>query len=182
MNDTLDWVLKTDVDGFTRHFAAEALPVTIGGDPQADIRLAGVDGLLSIGMLDNVFFVQPSREARNLRIGGEPVAGARKRADGDVGVTDPPRIARALHGARRTLTIEARVTAGDPAPPALEELAREARADDEMAITPIAFRPGAGPAATKRARAGWAAGAAGVAFAVLALLAWFSFTAKSVEL
>ena len=40
MSDTPDWVLKTDVDGFTRHFAAEALPVTIGGDPRADIRLA----------------------------------------------------------------------------------------------------------------------------------------------
>src|SRR5690606_24303272 len=140
------------------------------------------DGLLSIGMLDNVFFVQPSREARNLRIGGEPVTGARKLADGDVVVLDTARIACGLHGSRLTLTLEARVTAGDTAPPDLEELARGARADDEVAITPIAFRPGAAPAATKRARAGWAAGAAGVAFAVLALLAWFSFTAKSVEL
>src|SRR5690606_38484867 len=123
MNDALDWVLKTDVDGFTRHFAAEALPVTIGGDRDADIRLAGVDGTLAIGLLDGVFFVQPSREARNLRIGGEKVAGARKLTDGDVVVLDTARISCALHGARLALDIEARVTAGDTVPPDLEELA-----------------------------------------------------------
>lgn len=182
MSDTRDWILKTDVDGFTRHFAAEALPVTIGGDPRADIRLAGVDGTLSIGMLDGVFFVQPSREARNLRIAGEPVTGARRIADGDVIVLDTARLACALHGAQLTLTIEARVTAGDTAPPDLEELAREARAEEEVAITPIAFRPGAGQRTARRTRPSWAAGIAGVVFAVLALLAWFSFTAKSVEL
>src|SRR5690606_39441708 len=88
MNDNADWVLATDVGGFTRHFAAEALPVTIGGDAHADIRLAGVDGLVSIGMLDGVFFVQPSRDARNVRIAGEPVTGARKLADGEVVALD----------------------------------------------------------------------------------------------
>ena len=182
MNDNADWVLATDVGGFTRHFAAEALPVTIGGDAHADIRLAGVDGLVSIGMLDGVFFVQPSRDARNVRIAGEPVTGARKLADGEVVALDTARIACALAGAKLKLTIEARVTAGDTAPPDLEELAREARTDDEVAITPIAFRPGAAQSASGRKRLSWGAAAAGAGFAVLALLAWFSFTAKSVEL
>jgi formylglycine-generating enzyme required for sulfatase activity len=182
MSDTLDWVLKTDVDGFTRHFAAEALPVTIGGDSQADIRLAGVDGLLSIGMLDGVFFVQPSREARNLRVAGEPINGARKLADGDVVILDTARITCAVRMGRLTLAIEARVTAGDTAPPDLEDLAREARAEEEIAITPIAFRPGTGLGAVRQRRPSWPATATAVAFAVLALLAWLSFTAKSVEL
>ena len=182
MNDMQDWVLKTDVGGFTRHFAAEALPVTIGGEPGADIRLAGVGGTLSIGLLDGVFFVQPSRETRNLRVDGEPVTGARKLADGDVIALDTARLACAVHGAALTLTIEARVTAGDTAPPDLEELAREARADEEVAITPIAFRPSVGEGVERRRRPSWPAAAAGAAFGVLALLAWLSFTAKSVEL
>src|SRR5690606_22177824 len=92
MNDALDWVLKTDVDGFTRHFASEALPVTIGGDPRADSRLGEGDGSRSIGLLDGVFFVQPGREARSLRVGGEPVTGARRLEDGDVVVLDSARI------------------------------------------------------------------------------------------
>src|SRR5690554_4784704 len=107
MNDTTDWVLATDVGGFTRHFAAEALPVTIGGDPRADIRLAGVDGTLSIGALDGVFFVQPNRGAHNLRVAGEPVTGARKLGDGDVIALDTARITCAVGGGKLKLEIEA---------------------------------------------------------------------------
>src|SRR5690606_33902323 len=110
MNDTLDWVLKTDMDGFTRHFAAEALPVTIGGDPQADIRLAGVAGTLSIGTLDGVFFVQPSRDTRGLRAGGEPVTGARRLADGDVIALDAARVTCRVAAGRLSAEIDARVT------------------------------------------------------------------------
>src|SRR5690606_33467839 len=112
----------------------------------------GVDGLLSIGVLDGVFFVQPSSEARNLRVGGEPVTGARKLEDGDVVVLDSARMTCGVRGGRLTVTSEARVTAGDTAPPDLEELAREARADDEVAITPISFRPGASTGAAPQRR------------------------------
>lgn len=182
MSEASDWVLRTNVEGFTRHFAAEALPVTIGGDSDADIRLAGVDGTLSIGMLDGVFFVQPSRETRNLRIAGEPVSGARKLADGDVVALDAARIACRLEDGRLSMDVEARVTAGDTAPPDLEELARETRADDEVAITPVAFRPGQTTPAPRRRRPSFASIAAGLAFAVLAVLAWFAFTARSVSL
>lgn len=182
MSDGFDWVLKTDLGGFTRHFAAEALPLTIGGDALADIRLAGVDSTLSIGLLDGVFFVQPSRDARNVRIAGEPVTGARKLADGDVVALDAARIACRLDGGRLRLEIEARVTAGDTAPPDLEELAREASDAEEVTITPIAFRPGQALRQQRRLRLSWAASAAGIAFAALAVLAWFAFTARSVSL
>lgn len=182
MNDATDWVLKTEVEGFTRHFAVEALPVTIGGDPRADIRLSGVNGTLSVGMLDGVFFIQPTRDTRNLRVAGEHVTGARKLSDGDIVALDTARITCRIDGGRLRLEIDARVTAGDTAPPDLEELAREARSEDEVAITPIAFRPGAAQAAAKRKRPSWPAAVAGLMFAVLAVLAWFSFTAKSVEL
>lgn len=182
MSVAADWLLRTDVEGFTRHFAAEALPVTIGGDPRADIRLSGVDGTLSIGLLDGVFFIQPMRETRNLRIAGEHVTGARKLADGDVIALDAARIACRIDGGRLLLDIEARVTAGDTAPPDLDELARDVRADDELAITPIAFRPDAVPRVARRRRPSFAAVATGFVFAVLAVLAWFAFTARSVSL
>ncbi|MFO7286825.1 MAG: PEGA domain-containing protein [Gammaproteobacteria bacterium] len=182
MNDATDWVLKTEVEGFTRHFAVEALPVTIGGDPRADIRLSGVNGTLSVGMLDGVFFIQPTRDTRNLRVAGEHVTGARKLSDGDIVALDTARITCRIDGGRLRLEIDARVTAGDTAPPDLEELARETRADEEIAITPVAFRPGAGQRVGRRKRPSIAAIAASFAFVVLAVLAWYAFTARSVSL
>lgn len=183
MNDRLDWVLKTDVGGYTRHFAAEALPVSIGGGERDDVRLGGVTGSVSIGLLDGVFFVQPTRESRNVRVGGEPVAGTRRLEDGDVVALDSARLACRIRDGRLTLDIEALVTAGDTAPPDLEELAREARTDDdEIAITPIAFRPSDASAARVSRKPSKAAIAVTIGFAVLGVLAWFAFTAKSVRL
>lgn len=177
-----DWILRTDVGGSTRHFAAAALPVTIGGEPGNDIHLAGVTGSVGIGLLDGVFFLQPGKGARNLRIGGELVSGARRLADGDVVNLDSARIECRLAEGRLTLDIEARMTAGDTAPPDLDELARIERSQDEVAITPISFRPGAATSGSRGRRPSNAALAVGSAFVLLAVLAWFAFTAKSVEL
>jgi formylglycine-generating enzyme required for sulfatase activity len=179
-----DWILKTDVAGSTRHFAAEALPVSIGGNARNDIHLAGVTGSVDVGLLDGVFFVQPDKSARNLRVGGDVVTGARRLADGDVIALDAARITCRLAAGRLTLDIDARLTAGDTAPPDLDELARSERSvGDEVAITPITFRPEAGTAGGMRGRGpSKSAIAVAAALAVLAVLGWFAFTAKSVEL
>ena len=174
-----DWVLKTEQAGFTRHFDVEALPVTVGGGARDDISLDGVHGSVQLGCLDGVFFVQPGRDTEQIRIGGEPCRGSRRIADGDVLAVDTARLHCAISGEQLTVTIEARITAGDTAPPDFDELARSDSA--EVAIEAVAFNPQAEVSARPRGpRLTPARAAVGTAFLLLALLGWFAFTAKSV--
>jgi formylglycine-generating enzyme required for sulfatase activity len=175
-----DWVLSTEESGYTRHFAAEALPVSIGGAPGDDLHLAGVSGSVHVGRLDGVFFVQPGKHTENARIDGEPLRGSRRLHDGNVIALDSARLSCRLTGRRLELSIEARITAGDTAPPDLDALARGGSA--EVAITPVAFQPAARAGGTGRKRGlSKTAVVIGAAFTVLAVFGWFAFTAKSVQ-
>ncbi|MCZ6476204.1 MAG: PEGA domain-containing protein [Gammaproteobacteria bacterium] len=176
-------VLTTSVGGQERHFSAAELPVTIGGDINSDVRLQGVSGSLQIGWLDGSFFIQPGRDTRNLRIDGEPVAGTRWIKNGETIALDTARLDCSLGGERLNLKISGVVTGGDTAPPDLEELAREAANLDEIEIAPVAFRPlGEKKSGALRVKPSRSALVVGGAFVVLAVLGWFAFTAKSVEL
>lgn len=177
-----DWVLATEQSGFSRHFAAEALPVSIGGGADDDIHLAGVSGSLQIGKLDEVYFVQPARQTRNLRVDGELVRGSRRLADGSLISLDTARLRCRFGDGRLTVAIEGQVTAGDTTPPDLDELARGGARAGEVAIQPISFRARPDEVAARSRRPSKAAVAVGCAFAVLAVLGWFAFTAKSVQL
>ncbi|HEU4619487.1 MAG TPA: PEGA domain-containing protein [Gammaproteobacteria bacterium] len=177
-----DWAVATDFGGHVRRFGAETLPISIGGAVVDDIAIEGVQGSIRIGVLDGVFFVDPGRGTRNLRVNGASVTATRKLAAGDVIALDSARLYCAIAGGTLTLGIEARVTAGDTAPPDLDELARAASAVDEFEIKPIAFRPDTQRAEGRKSRVPRPATlAAAAGFAVLAVLAWFAFTAKSVE-
>ena len=180
MTSGADWVLATEESGHARHFAAAALPVVIGDAQGADIRLAGVTGIVQIGMLDGVFFAQPGKGTENARIDGHLLRGSRRIQDGNVIALDSARLKCALRGGRLTVSIEARVTAGDTSPPDLDEVARSTSAD--VAITPLAFRPSLQSPQARGRRVSNTTIAVGSGFAVLAVLAWFAFTAKSVEL
>jgi formylglycine-generating enzyme required for sulfatase activity len=180
MTNGADWVIATEESGYTRHFAAAALPVAIGGAEGVDIRLAGVKGLVQIGMLDGVFFVQPGKQTENVRIDGEILRGSRRIQEGSVIALESARLNCKLSGKRLVVSIEARITAGDTAPPDLEEVARATAA--EIAIAPVAFRPSLQAPATRRRRVSNTTIVVGSAFAFLAVLAWFAFTAKSVQL
>jgi hypothetical protein len=114
-------VLSTEESGHTRQFANDALPVSIGGGATDDIRLAGVSGSVHIGLLDDVFFVQPRKQTENVRIDGELFKGSRRLVDGNVIALDSARLTCRIAGRRLTLSIDAQVTAGDTAPPDLEE-------------------------------------------------------------
>ena len=175
-----DWVLATEESGHTRHFGAATLPVVVGGADTADIRLAGVAGTVQFGSLDGVFFAQPGKHTENVRIDGEPLRGSRRIQNGNVIALDSARLKCTLRAGRLTVAIEARVTAGDTAPPDLEEVARSAAA--EVAIAPVAFKPAVHTALAQRRRVSNTTIVVSSAFAVLAVLAWFAFTAKSVEL
>ena len=166
--------------GRRRDFGAGDLPITLGAGADADIALDGVQGTIQIGRLGDVFFVQPGRSARNVRVGGEPLTGTRALRDGDVIAFDRARLDCRVGANTLAIRVDWIVTAGDTAPPDLDELARGGRTA-EIAITPIAFKP-----AAARAQAGrkWSKGTIGAAAAtaLLATVAWFAFTAKSVAL
>jgi len=183
MTEAVDCVLTTVAGGEERRFGADALPVSVGGDAECDVRLREVSGSFQVGLLDGAFFIQPGRETRGLRVDGEPVTGSRWLKDGEIVALDTARLSCRLTGGRLSLLIEGQVTGGDTAPPNLEELAREAGEVEEVEIAPIAYSaPVATPTGTLRARPSPAAVAVTAAFAVLAVLGWFAFTAKSVEL
>jgi formylglycine-generating enzyme required for sulfatase activity len=164
-----------------RDFGAGDLPISLGAGTEADVVLAGVQGSLQVGRLDDVFFVQPGRSARNVRVGGEPLTGTRALRDGDVIAFDRARLECRVAGNALAIRIDWIVTAGDTAPPDLDELARGGRTA-EIAITPIAFKPGTAAGARLGSRLSKRTIGAATASMVLAAVAWFAFTAKSVAL
>jgi formylglycine-generating enzyme required for sulfatase activity len=173
-------IVVVEERGRRREFGASELPLTLGADGGADVVLDGVAGSVQLGFLDGKFFVQAGRGARNLRVGGEALTGTRALRDGDVVAFDRARITCAIKGHALTARLDWIVTAGDTAPPDLEELARDSGRAGEVAITPIAFKPSVARVSSERGRMSPTTIGAGVAFAVLAIVAWFAFTAKSV--
>ncbi len=172
-------MITVEDHGSRREFLASDLPITVGaGD--ADVLLDGVQGTLQVGSLDGKFFVQPGRGARNARVAGEPLVGTRALRDGDVVAFDRARLECRIGSGTLAIRLERIVTAGDTAPPDLDELARGSREAD-IAITPIVFKP---TVATEgaRERLSMSTVITGLVAAVLATVGWFAFTAKSVAL
>ncbi len=178
-----DWLLAARGEDLGRQFNREQLPVSLGGQPGDDIQLAGTRASVQIGNLDGTFFAQASRDAGGVRVNDEPLTGTRRLRDGDVLAIGAARAHCRLEGERLVLELEARVTAGDTAPPDLEELAASSTAAEEVEIQPIAFQRARRDEESAR-RGGPSPGliAIWVAFGVLAVLGWFAFTAKSVQL
>jgi formylglycine-generating enzyme required for sulfatase activity len=175
-----DWVVATEESGFTRHFDAMALPVSIGSDERDDLVLANIRGSIRIGQLDDVLFVQPARDTQNVRVDGELLRGSKRIEDGNVISLDSARLTCRLHNGRLTLSIEAQVTAGDTAPPDFDALAKNQTR--ELTISPVAFKPGDQAGADLKGRRISKAGVViATAFTLLAMLGWFAFTAKSVR-
>ena len=174
------WVLATEESGFTRHFDAMALPVSLGSEAGDDFVLADVRGSIQLGLLDGVFFVQPKRDTQNVRVDGELLRGSRRLEDGNVIALDSARLTCQLKDGRLTLLIEAQVTAGDTAPPDFDALAQDQ--SNELTVSPIAFKPGLqGSGDRDKPRMSKASLAIFAAFAILAMIGWFAFTAKSVQ-
>ena len=177
-----NWVIAVDESGRRREFDLAELPLSFGA-VGADVGLPGVPGTLQIGKLGEMFFVQVGRGTRNVRVNGQAVAGSSEIRDGDVVAIDRVRLACRIKNGALTIGMQLQVTAGDTAPPDLEEVARTREAAGAVTITPIAFKPTAQVAAARAWRAPRPATIGGAAaIAVAAVIAWFTFTAKSIEL
>jgi formylglycine-generating enzyme required for sulfatase activity len=166
-----------------RHaFAAAELPVSLGAASDSDVVLDGVVGGVQLGRFKDAFFVQAGRNARNLRVGGEPLTGTRELADGDVIAFDRARLGCRIADGALNVQVDWIVTAGETAPPDLDELARDRGRAGDVAITPISFKPNAAAAVDRKRGTNRMSIALGTATALLAIVAWFAFTAKSVTL
>jgi formylglycine-generating enzyme required for sulfatase activity len=180
-NSEPDWVITIEQLGARLEFGAAELPVTIGSDTAADLRIAGLPGSIQIGRLGAVFFVQAGRNSRNLRVSGESVTSSRELEDGDVIAFDRARLTCRIADGRLTVAAEVVVTAGDTAPPDLYQVGGSSAGDD--VVTPVAFKlPPVGAARPRQRRWNRATIGATVGAAALAVFAWFAFTAKSVAL
>jgi formylglycine-generating enzyme required for sulfatase activity len=182
-----DWVVTIEQLGASLKFGAAELPITISSDPSADVRLANLPGSIQIGRLGQVFFLQAGRNTRNLRVSGESVAGSRELKDGDVIAFDRARLTCRIVAGRLVVGTDVLVTAGDTAPPNLDELARGGKGAGvdarEDVVTPIAFKlPPVGAAQVRQERWSKATIGATVGAIALAVFGWFAFTAKSVAL
>jgi formylglycine-generating enzyme required for sulfatase activity len=180
-NSEPDWVITIEQLGARLEFGAAELPVTIGSDTGADLRIAGLPGSIQIGRLGAVFFVQAGRNSRNLRVAGESVTSSRELEDGDVIAFDRARLTCRIADGRLTVATEVVVTAGDTAPPDLYQVGGSSTGDD--VVTPVVFKlPPVGAARPQHRRWNKATIGATVGGAALAVFAWFAFTAKSVAL
>lgn len=180
--DARDSSVTIEYLGRRHEFGASELPVTIGGDADARLRVDGLPGEIRIGGHDGAFFVEAGRGARNLRVSGELLAGSRRLADGDVIAFDRARLTCRIAAAQLELGVDLLVTAGDTAPPEHSEVAGGADADYDV-VKPVSFKlPPV--VAVEAERSPWNATTAGAAavLAVLVVFAWFAFTAKSVAL
>jgi formylglycine-generating enzyme required for sulfatase activity len=178
-----DSVVTIEYLGRTRELPVSELPITIGADPGATLRIDGLPGLIEIDDRDGGFFVA-GRGARNLRVEGALVAGSHELKDGEVIAFDRARLKCRLAGGSLALAIETLVTAGDTAPPELASVASGDDADvDQTIVRPVAFKlppvVGAGP---KPGRSKATTIGVGVVLALLVGFAWFAFTAKEVAL
>ena len=77
-SDARDSIVTIEHLGRRRALRASELPLTVGGDAGAGFPIDGLPGVIRIGRLGGVFFVETGRAARNLRVGGVPVAGTRE--------------------------------------------------------------------------------------------------------
>jgi formylglycine-generating enzyme required for sulfatase activity len=176
MVETQATVLLQERGQPSRRFPADQLPLTLG-EAGADIVMAGIDGAAQLGFLDGRFYLQGDRQRPGFRVNHELVQGSRWLVDGDEIAIANIRVACVVAGATLTLRMERRSSVGDTAPPGEAQSAQSG--DDE--IIPVQFRVDSSqPVPRQRwSRSHWAVAGG---FALLALLGWFAFTAKSVAL
>lgn len=158
-------------DHGTRHFPAD-VPLQIGG-AGADIRLDGVEGnaLGVLGVADGLAFLGELGES--VRVNGQVHDSACWLADGAVAVFDRAHLVCRVQG--EDIVIQARSRRRDATPPPAADGA------GRTVVEPVAYHPGRGAyrpvaATAPTLKFGLAAG-----FAVLGVVAWFLFTARSVD-
>ena len=177
---SLNLVIK-DVEG-ERRIAADRLPLRVGTGSDCDPRLPGPGGgpVMMLDVLDDVPFVQPVGRDESMAINGEPLAASRRLQDGDVLSYFGSRIVVHLDATNLTLEVLLEDSAYVTRPPELEGAGEQPA---EETIAPTAFRRAAETPQVAAERAGHGALRViiAAALAVLIVVSYLLFTAKSVK-
>jgi len=183
MREPENWVLRVSAGGENRWFVEGDLPVSVGEGSDCDVHLHGMEGSVQIGVIDGAFFVHPGKHAFGFKLDEESIVGSRWLEDGVTISQGGISAVCTLVNDCLTMRTEARMHGVNEELLDLEDLARKAGKTEAVEIAPIAFHP---KAADKSFNIGLrpnrSALLIGGAFGMLAVLAWFAFTAKSVEL
>ena len=179
--------VEIEVGGETRRYEAEELPLAIGG-PGAELPLLGIDArepVAYIGAAEGQLFVQP-QGSESVTCNGTPITTAQWLYDGDVVRIGANRIVASIGPDLAHFSVQRPSSDNVTIPPA----AFTPRADDPAEISParttikpVEFRP---PKAEKtggaRRRFRPAMLLIWIPLALLAGVAWFVLTARSVEI
>ena len=177
-------VVRVVFRGETAGFEEADLPLGIGPGATAGIPVPGADlpdNAAFIGHSDDRWYIQPAPGVRGLEVNGEPLNGSRWLAAGDDALVGDATLT--VGDAGSVLELSLHESDDVTAPPLLvDEPAIEAAPTAET-ISAVEFRRQAAPPPPEasRRRTGWNVLVYGL-LGVLALLAWFVFTATPVRL
>ena len=172
--------------GAERRVEASELPIVIGGSA-SDIPVSGADGgpLAFIGLEAGEPFVQPAPGATGVLCNGNPLTTSQWLRSGDQVRVRSMVIAVEQSGDSTRIRVQSRVTEIDTEPPIIvptPPVPGPAELADQATITPVEFEPRQIGRSDRSRRAPhpllivtW------VALGVLAVVAWYLFTARAVE-
>jgi formylglycine-generating enzyme required for sulfatase activity len=170
-----------DVEG-ERQIDAERLPIRVGTGSDCELRLPGpgTAPVMMLDVLDDVPFVQPVGRDESMAINGEPLSASRRLQDGDELRFFGSRIVVHLDAAHLVLEVQLEDSAYVTKPPELGDTGDQPA---EETIAPTAFRRAAETptASTEKSGHGTLRWVIGTALALLVVVSYLLFTAKSVK-
>lgn len=182
MTEPEDWTLRISANGQNRWFGKEQLPVHIGETDDCEICLNEIRGSFQIGVLDGTFFIQSGKNTRGLKINDQLIAGSESLKDGVVISLGSFSAVCSLFDDLLTVRTSANMKGFEGETQDLEEIAKEPGKVEAIEIAPISFRPKINNKNFgERFRPKRSSLIIGSTFGILAIFAWFAFTAKSVE-
>jgi formylglycine-generating enzyme required for sulfatase activity len=173
------------VRGDTLDFDEQALPLSVGPGSQAAVPVPGGDlpaVAAFVGHSGDRFYVQPAPGARGIEVNGEALAGSRWLAAGDAILIGDATLT--VSSVSDSLEMHLEESEDVTAPPLLvDEPAAGAEPVTAETVSAVEFRRETAPAppSERRRRTGFNVLVYGL-LTVLALLAWFIFTATPVRI
>lgn len=177
-------VVRVNFRGETAGFEEGALPLGIGPGSTAGIPVPGADlpdVAAFIGHSGDRWYIQPAPGVRGLEVNGEPLNGSRWLSAGDNALVGDATLS--VEDAGSVLELSLHESEDVTAPPLLVDEPAMVPGPAAETIAAVEFRRQTAPEAPagRRRRTGWNVLVYGL-LGVLALLAWFVFTATPVRL
>ena len=181
--------LELRTQGATRRYDAGDFPLTIGG-PDADIEIPGrpdSNPIAHLGIAENEVFLQPADGGETVFCNGGPVTTSQWLRHGDTLRVAEAEMLFSSDGGEAILQVRRLETDDGTEPPSVVIMAAPAQGraagEGRQRIQPVEFTPVPLQAGRRRSRSPRRATVAWwIAMALLAMAAWYLFSARPVEL